>query len=86
MRMLILILVTKIWIFTKKIYLKQGIGQETSTKAFLKGRKPGLFLNFGQFPCSRIRIRIPNTDPDPGAAKSMRIRPDLDLQNSDITN
>ncbi len=22
------------------------------TKAFLKGRKPGLFFNFGQFPCS----------------------------------
>jgi hypothetical protein len=32
----------------------------------LKGRKPGLFVNFGQFPCSWIRIRIPNTDPDPG--------------------
>ncbi len=35
-----------------------------ATKAFLKGRKPGLFINFGQFPCSRIRI--PNFDPDPG--------------------
>jgi hypothetical protein len=40
------------------------------SKAFLKGRKPGLFVNFGQFcPWIRIRIRIPipipNTDPDP---------------------
>jgi hypothetical protein len=34
-------------------------------KPFFKGRKPGLFVNFGQFPCSWIRIRIPNTDPDP---------------------
>jgi hypothetical protein len=37
------------------------------TKAFLKeGRKPGIFV-FGQFlQSSWIRIRIPNTDPDPG--------------------
>jgi hypothetical protein len=32
----------------------------------LKGKKPGLFVNFGQFPCSWIRIRISNTDPDQG--------------------
>ncbi len=45
----------------KKILTYQG------TKVFLKGRKPVLFVNFGQFPCSwiRIRIRIPNKDPDP---------------------
>jgi hypothetical protein len=38
------------------------------TKAFSKGKKPGLFVNFGQFPCSwiRIRIRITYTDPDAG--------------------
>ncbi len=38
------------------------------TKAFLKGRKPGLFENFSQFTCSwiRIRIRIPNTNSDLG--------------------
>ncbi len=38
------------------------------TKAFLKGRKPGLFVNFSQFTCSwiRMRIRIPNTDSDLG--------------------
>jgi hypothetical protein len=35
-------------------------------KAVLKGWKSGLFVNLGQFPCSPIRIRIPNTDPDPG--------------------
>ncbi len=37
------------------------------TKAFLRGMKPGLIVNFGQFPFSwiRIRIRIPNTEPDP---------------------
>jgi hypothetical protein len=35
------------------------------TKAFLKGRKPDLFVNFGQLPCSWIRTHIPNTDPDP---------------------
>jgi hypothetical protein len=28
---------------------------------FLKGRKPVLFVNFGQFPCSWIQIRIPKT-------------------------
>jgi hypothetical protein len=34
----------------------------------LKVKKPGLFVNFEQFPCSWIRIifRIPNADPDPG--------------------
>jgi hypothetical protein len=26
------------------------------TKAFLKGRKPGLFVKINQFPCSWIRI------------------------------
>ncbi len=37
----------------------------------MKSRKPGLFVNCGQLQCSRIRIRIPNTDPDsdPGKPK-----------------
>jgi len=37
-------------------------------KSQYKGRKSGLFVNFSQFPCSwiPIRISIPNTDPDPG--------------------
>ncbi len=45
------------------------IGQKHTYKAFSKGRKPGLFVNFDQLPCSWIRIRIPNMhpDPDPGA-------------------
>ncbi len=44
------------------------IGEHTyeGAKAFWKDRKQGLFLNFGQFPCSWIRIRIPNRDLDPG--------------------
>jgi hypothetical protein len=33
-------------------------------KAFLEGRKLGLFVNIGQY--SWVRIRILNTDPDPG--------------------
>jgi hypothetical protein len=41
------------------------------TTSFLKVRKLGLFLNFGQCQCSCIRIRIrkfriPNSDPDLG--------------------
>jgi hypothetical protein len=39
--------------------------------AILKGWKSGLLVNFGQFPCSRIRIRIQES-------KSMRILADLD--------
>ncbi len=34
-------------------------------KPFFKAEKPCLFFNFGQFPCSWIRLRVPNTDPDP---------------------
>jgi hypothetical protein len=34
------------------------------TKAFLKVKEQGLFAYFNQIPCSWIRIRIPNTDPD----------------------
>jgi hypothetical protein len=37
----------------------------TTYKTFVKERKPVLLVNFGQFPCSWIRIRIPNTDTDP---------------------
>jgi hypothetical protein len=57
-------------------FVLQGDGSRTiegnrsknmPTKVQNKGRKPGL-VNFGQFPCPwiRIRIRIPNTDLDPG--------------------
>jgi hypothetical protein len=37
------------------------------TKALLKGRKPGLFVNFGKISCSWIWIRIPNSDPRSGS-------------------
>jgi hypothetical protein len=82
--------------FYMKNMLKIGNGSKDihtnyeGTKAFLKYRKPGLFVNFGQYPCSwiRIRIHIPNTvpeknlswtpDPDPGVKKAsdcgLRIR------------
>ncbi len=56
-----------------KNMLKVGtvVGQKHTyevRKAYLKGRNPGLFVNFCQFRCSWIRIRIPNTDSvsDPG--------------------
>jgi hypothetical protein len=46
----------------------------------VKGSTSGIFVNFGQFfPCSWILIRIPNTDPDPGGAKSTRVR----IRNTD---
>jgi hypothetical protein len=57
------------WKYTK---LGKVIDQNTyirrfGTKAFLKWKKPGLFFNFCQLPCSWIWIwvRIPKTDPDP---------------------
>ncbi len=60
--------VSKSGIFTLKIYLKSVTSQKHTyegAKAFLKGRKPCLLVNFCKFPCSWIRIHIPNTDPDP---------------------
>ncbi len=33
----------------------------------MKGRIPDLIVNFGKFPCSWIRIRVPNADSDPVA-------------------
>jgi hypothetical protein len=42
-------------------------------KVVLKGWKSGLFVNFGRCPCSWIRIRIPNTAPDP-REQTIRIR------------
>ncbi len=51
------------WNFTRKIYLKELIGQKTYLrryKAFLKGRKAGLFVIFGQFPM------LLDPDPEPG--------------------
>jgi len=39
---------------------------QRSIKDFLQGKKPGLFVNFGQFPWTSIRMHIPNADPDLG--------------------
>ncbi len=73
----------KVEFYMKNIpYLKKVIGQKTygtyeGTNAFLKGRKPESFLNFGNFHATgsgsafriRIRFRIQdsriNADPDP---------------------
>jgi hypothetical protein len=45
------------------------------TKAILKGRKSGFFVNFGEFPCSWIRIwiRIPNADRDPDPGEQVKM-------------
>ncbi len=43
-----------------------GLAPNLGTKAILKVWKPVPNINFGQCPCSCIRIRIPNTNPDPG--------------------
>jgi hypothetical protein len=54
----------KLKFFMKNI-LKVGtlrvIGQHTQegTKAFLKDKKPGLFVNFGQFSCSGFGSELP---------------------------
>ncbi len=59
--------ITKKWVFTCKNMLKIGKRQKNIlTKSFFENRKPGLFVNFCQFPWSwiRIRIHIPNTDPE----------------------
>jgi hypothetical protein len=52
----------KKYTFSRKLVRKHTY---EGTKAFLKGRKPGLFVNFSQFPCFWIQIRISNADPDP---------------------
>jgi hypothetical protein len=69
--------------FLHEKYTLSKYGQKTclrmyGTYAFLKERKSGLFVNFGQFQCSWIRIRIPNIQHGSGyrIAKSMRIYAD----------
>ncbi len=52
--------------FDKKNIPDAGDRSKTYLHTFSKGRKPGLFVNFDQFPCSWIRIRIPNMYPNPG--------------------
>jgi hypothetical protein len=66
------------------MYFKKVMGKKhryEGTKAFLKGRKPGLFVNFGKFPYYWIGICIPNKDPDPDPElPNERIR----LQNTEF--
>jgi hypothetical protein len=40
--------------------------QKIGAKAFLKARKPDLFVNFDQFPCSWIRIQDSQMNADCG--------------------
>jgi hypothetical protein len=65
MRIQIWILVRLFEFYSKNI-LKVGNRSKKhtceGTTALLKGRKPGLFVNFGKFPCSWIRIRFPIMD------------------------
>jgi hypothetical protein len=64
------------WNFYMKNSLKVGKRSENILtkvqKHFWKGWKLDLFVNFGQFPCSRIQTRIPY--PEPNQSGSMRIR------------
>jgi hypothetical protein len=49
----------------------------TKVKSLFEREKPDLFVNIVQFSCSWIRIRVPNTDLDPGQPNecgSVRIR------------
>jgi hypothetical protein len=43
----------------------KNIGTSEDKKTFLKGRTPGLLLNFVKFPCTWNRFHIPNMDLDP---------------------
>ena len=59
--------------FYQKSIFKIGDKSKTYLRRYrshFEWQEPGLLVNFGQFPCSwiRIRIRNPNTDldPDPG--------------------
>jgi hypothetical protein len=53
-------------------------------KPFYKGRKPGLFVNFGKFLCSLIWIRTPNTVSDPGHSNECGIHANSDTQHGFI--
>jgi hypothetical protein len=55
--------------FSHKKILKVGNSKKIPMKFKQKlfdRQDSGLLIFFGQFRCSWIRIRIPNTDPDPG--------------------
>jgi hypothetical protein len=70
----------KLNFYQKSVFKIGDLGQKLTfegTEAVLKGRNQ---VNFGQFPCSwiRMRIRIPNTDLDSGSGKSKSIGTDPD--------
>jgi hypothetical protein len=50
----------------KVVNRSTNIPTKLQKNLFKKGIKPDFFFNFDRFSCSWIRIRIPNTDPDPG--------------------
>ncbi len=50
--------------FLHENIIKVPVGNR-SKNIHTKEPKPSLFVNFGQYPYSWIRIRIPNTNPDP---------------------
>jgi hypothetical protein len=56
------------------------------SKAFLKSRKPGLFVNFGQFSCFRTQIRLSQYRAGyiSKTAKYMRIQVDPDPEHCPI--
>ncbi len=55
-----------LYVSTVTPYIIKKIPTYEGTKAFLNGWKSDLIVKFGKFPCSWIRIRKPNTNPDPG--------------------
>jgi hypothetical protein len=56
------------------------------TKAFLKGWKSGLFINFGRFLASGPRIRISNSDSDPGEPNHILFKHGLQIKEYKISN
>jgi hypothetical protein len=52
--------------FDMKNMLYETYHTYVGKKNLVTGWKSGLFVNFGKFSCSWIRIQILNMDPDPG--------------------
>jgi hypothetical protein len=74
-----------LYVINRYVIKHTYVGTSYPTKTFVKGYKSGLFVNFCQFTCPGIRIRIPNTEPDldPGEPNRMLIHgaPDPDPQH-----
>ncbi len=56
------------------------------TQAFLKGWKSGLFVNFGRFLASGPRIRISNSDSDPGEPNHILFKQGLQIKEYNTSN